>query len=757
MYAAPNAEQLAHYQPAGEEHHQVNILAVIHRHLRGRYLITAVLSLIGALGAATAGYVVPDPKYRAEGLVRIKPVLPRILYQSDDSTQQPMFTSFVATQASLLQHPRVQAKAMSSAAWKALGRPVDAVAEARFAKQLMVRANRDTPELINVSFSDTEAKAAMVAVQEVIEAYIDLFVGDDEKRVREMRTQELTTRKQKLEAEKRGAENSLVAASQEFGTDDLGRLGDHYFTQLLAFDSRLNEMVMRLTELGIDPAKLSGDQAGTPDDSAAQGSPNAPAAEPALPPSPDRIAREDQTMAKLIQDRGAVRHRLDSLRQSYSDEHREVMRVRKELETIEQNITKRMEEWVSMGVQPDAQVMTSDEGMTPKQLSASYVRLKQETEKLRAQTQAVSSARVKYDDIAREIKGKQTLLDEVNHRIDQIEVESKAQEVGRITKMLPDAPPSSPNDDPRLKYSAMGLVLGGSAPIAFMLLLGLVDRRMRYADQTDSTARGVKLLGVLPELPGTDADPEQVAAAVHTVHHIRTKLRLSGPTRKVYAITSPLSGDGKTSLSLSLAISHTAAGARTLLIDFDLVGHALTSRLNASCERGVGHDLVFAQGEHRVVATAVPGLELMPAGTSDIRFQSRVTPELFDGLIRHMREKYDTIIVDTGPILGSLEANIAASVADGVILVVGRGVQSGRIREATDHLVQLGARLVGMVFNRAYSTDFNQSSIASVSLRSMRTTAPPRPVPSVPIQGTESFDMLCRTMAADRRNNESAS
>jgi hypothetical protein len=375
-----------------------------------------------------------------------------------------------------------------------------------------------------------------------------------------MRTQELTTRKQKLESEKRAAENNLVTASQDFATDDLGRLSDHYFTQLLAFDSRLNEMVMKLTELGIDPAKLEDDQASTPDESAAPGSPAAPAAEPALPPSPDRIAREDPMMAKLIQDRGLVRHRLDSLRQSYSDEHREVMKVRKELETIEQNITRRMEEWVSMGVEPVAQVMPSDEGMTPKQLASSYVRLKQETEKLRAQTQAVGTARVKYDDIAREIKGKQALLDEVNHRIDQIEVESKAQEVGRITPMLPDAPPSSPNDDPRFKYTAMGLVLGGGMPVAFMLLLGLVDRRMRYADQTDSTMRGTKLLGVLPELPGTAADPEQVAAAVHTVHHIRTKLRLSGPTRKVYAITSPLSGDGKTSLSLSLAISHTRGG-----------------------------------------------------------------------------------------------------------------------------------------------------------------------------------------------------
>ncbi|MCX5689485.1 MAG: AAA family ATPase, partial [Planctomycetota bacterium] len=681
--------------------------------------------------------------------------LPRILYQSDDSSQQPMFASFVATQASLLQHPRVQAKAMSSAAWKALGRPVDAAAEARFAKQLVVRANMDTPELINVSFSDTEAKAAMVAVREVIQAYIDLFVGDDEKRVREMRTQELTTRKQKLEAEKRGAENSLVAASQEFATDDLGRLVDHYFTQLLAFDTRLAEMVMKLTELGIDPAKLTDDRANTPDETLDQPSTAAPA--PATPPSPDRIARDDPTMAKLILDRGVVRRQLDSLRQSYAEGHREVVRVRKELETIEQNITKRVAEWVSMGVEPDAQLTTSDEGMTPKQLSASYVRLKQETEKLRAQTQAVSSARLKYDDIAREIKGKQALLDEVNNRIDQIEVESKAQEVGRITKMLPDDPPSSPNDDPRLKYSAMGLVLGGGMPVAFMLLLGLVDRRLRYADQTADTGRGVRLLGVLPELPGISADPEQVAAAVHTVHHIRTKLRLSGPTRKVYAITSPLSGDGKTSLSLSLAISHTAAGARTLLIDFDLVGHALTSRLNASCERGVGHDLVFAQGEHRIVATSVPGLELMPAGANDIRYQSRVTPELFEGLIRHMRDRYDTIIGDTGPILGSLEANIAASVADGVILVVGRGVQTGRIREATDHLVQLGARLVGMVFNRAYAADFNHSSVASVSLRSLRTTAPPRPVPSVPIPGMETLDTLCRTMAIDRHNNESAS
>ena len=62
-----------------------------------------------------------------------------------------------------------------------------------------------------------------------------------------------------------------------------------------------------------------------------------------------------------------------------------------------------------------------------------------------------------------------------------------------------------------------------------------------------------------------------------------------------------------------------------------------------------------------------------------------------------------------------------------------------------------------MVFNRAYAADFNRSNIASVSFRSVRTTASvaPTPPPIIP-GGIDSLDAISRSMAIEQHNAEHA-
>lgn len=731
-----------------EEHRPPNILLVAHRHLRGRYFITILLSVIGALGGAMAGYLLPQPKFRAEGLIRVQPVMPRLLYQSEESTLQPMFASFVNTQASLLKHSRVQRKAMSSAAWRELGRPQDAINEEKFSGQLRVRTGRDTPELIFVEFSDENARAAHVAVQEVIRAYQELFGGAESKGVREMQVNLLTTRKQTLEAQLRDLENRLRAATAEFETSDLTRLGDHYLTQSLAFDSRVAELSIKLTEMGIDPAALT----------SAAASPEVVQSAPVQPPTPEQQAASDPTMAKLLNDRDALRREIDRLKGHYKDDHRVMQRVLKEYQAVEAAIADRSLEWTLTAAAPrqDAGVPAAP---SRQELINSYFRLKFQAEMYGARAKAVEKARGQMNDIAREVKSTQELLDEVNRRLDQIGVESKVQDrLGRIEVILPESPPATPNDDPRLKFTAMGILLGGGVPLLFMFLIGMLDSRFRYSDQTSDVGPSTSLLGVLPNLRGSNADPEQAAAAVHTIHHIRTRLKLRDPSIRVYAITSPVSGDGKTTLALSMAISHIAAGARTLLVDFDLVGRGLTRNLGVECNDGIARHILFPGGELPTRPTPVSGLMLLPAGRDDSLLLNRITPEMFRTLLTDLKGTYDAIIVDTGPILGSIEANICTSIADSVILVVGRGMRANRVKEAVDHLQQLGARLAGVVFNRAHSADFYRSSIASVSAQSMRSADQPRAgaAKGTP-PGSDALDPLALSMARELYNTSNES
>src|SRR6201999_133822 len=162
---------------------------------------------------------------------------------------------------------------------------------------------------------------------------------------------------------------------------------------------------------------------------------------------------------------------------------------------------------------------------------------------------------------------------------------------GQIVDLGDAIVPSDPAVDKRKQVALMGLVLGGSVPFGLMLLIGLLDSRYRYSDDTnDAGVNGLTLLGILPNLPDRLSDPGQASIAAHCVHQIRTMLQINSammPERRAFSVTSASSGDGKTSLTLALGLSFAASGSRTLLIDSDLVGAGLTARLGMNGPEGV--------------------------------------------------------------------------------------------------------------------------------------------------------------------------
>ena len=745
----PNGD-FSYATPGGAAHQQVNIVHVVHSLLRGRYAITIALSLVIGVVAAALGYLLPVPRYRAEGLIRIQPVLPRILYESEQNTLPPMFSSFVNTQASLIQHSRVLNKAMDSDGWRALQRKRDPESEKNFRESLRVVTGRDAPELIMVSFTDEESQAAFIAVSEIINAYQDAFGGSETKAQRETQDRILTQRKQTLESQKRDLENRINLESSDFETDDLTRLAEHSLTQLLALDDRIAETAYALAEAGIDINDLpdSGGAAPVP-------SPTDPLDTPA-DLTPEQIAAFDRPMAELLREQTEIERRVELYRQNgLGAKHTAVTAINAELAALEKTIRARADTINAAATTADTAgslppAASDGQTPTPAQLVKRYQHLRKQSDALRARTELISKRRQQVDALRRELVTVEGNLAEVTRRLDEITVESKMTDsIGRIEAILPDAPPSTPTVDPRKKYAAMGLVLGGGFPFGLFMLIGLIDRRFRYSDQAGDRLGGVSMLGILPELPTTSADPDQTAAAVHSVHHIRSMLQLKDPSRKVYVVTSPTAGNGKTSLSLSLAMSFTASGARTLLVDFDLIGHGLSTRLGAARGNGIGRTLAEQGGIPPAEPTSVPRLDLVSCGREDAGYASRVSRDALAAAVKHYRDQYDAIVVDTGPILGSLEANLAAAVGDAVVMIVDRGQHSSDAQSALRQLGLLNARVAGIVFNRANTTDFSRSRSIGASFRSVRPgPAEPRPTTAI-TPAFEAMGPLARSVALD--------
>jgi len=249
------------------------------------------------------------------------------------------------------------------------------------------------------------------------------------------------------------------------------------------------------------------------------------------------------------------------------------------------------------------------------------------------------------------------------------------------------------------------------------------------------------------------SDPEQAAVAAHCIHQLRIMLQVNGgQERKVYMITSASAGDGKTSLTMALGLSFAASGSRTLVIDCDMVGQGLTTRLKARNSPGLLEALGAGTLNQRVKKTTTPNLFILPIGGADSAHAGSLSPTSIRKLLGEARRIFDIVIIDTGPILGSLEAAVVGAAADSVILTIARGQHQPLVERSVRQLRQVGANIAGLVFNRAEKRDF-QRSVGSSSIRSI--SMHPAPQRMLISEGAEEsrFGPLARSVASFMTGN----
>ncbi len=138
-------------------------------------------------------------------------------------------------------------------------------------------------------------------------------------------------------------------------------------------------------------------------------------------------------------------------------------------------------------------------------------------------------------------------------------------------------------------------------------------------------------------------------------------------------ITNRKGGVGKTTTVVNLAAAWQATGRRVLVLDLDAQGHAswglgrkAVSRQEASIHRLFREEA--AEGP-MIVASRLPGLDLVPAERSFEERHSMVKRDLLAQWIRQVASKsaYEVVLIDTPPVLGTLMIN-ALHAADMVLV-----------------------------------------------------------------------------------------
>jgi tyrosine-protein kinase len=218
-----------------------------------------------------------------------------------------------------------------------------------------------------------------------------------------------------------------------------------------------------------------------------------------------------------------------------------------------------------------------------------------------------------------------------------------------------------------------------------------------YAEVPLESALGRRVSGgLLLSYPGLHAVTE-------ALRDLRTNLLFSLSTVRSVAITGPEGRHGKTTIALGLAVTMARAGAHTLLIDADLRRGRLADALDLEREPGLHEVLNGEIPERAIRSTSLRELDVMTSGrlASD---PGELLAAQFPRLLRQLERDYDTIIIDTTPLVPVGDARIVASVAASTVLVASAGAASQTgIRQAVERLALIDVTPTGAVLNKSRS------------------------------------------------------
>ncbi len=177
-------------------------------------------------------------------------------------------------------------------------------------------------------------------------------------------------------------------------------------------------------------------------------------------------------------------------------------------------------------------------------------------------------------------------------------------------------------------------------------------------------------------------------------------LNEADPVPQVIVVTSAAPSEGKSVVSINLALSFAAdRQGDVLLLDADLRRPTVERWLNPAPKLGLS-ELLSGQTEldHVILELENSPLKILPAGTPPQDPVELLSADYTGVLLSALRERYQRIIIDTPPIVPFTDADAVGSFSDGVLVVA----RSGATRRAM--LMQALAsvtstRILGTVLN----------------------------------------------------------
>jgi capsular exopolysaccharide synthesis family protein len=225
------------------------------------------------------------------------------------------------------------------------------------------------------------------------------------------------------------------------------------------------------------------------------------------------------------------------------------------------------------------------------------------------------------------------------------------------------------------KFYLSGILMGFLAAVLFVLLKESLNRRILFrADIEEKT--NVPVLGEI--IQTQTKDPIAISEGKKTVvaeqfRALRTNLSFMGlnENQKTLLVTSSISGEGKSFISMNLAMSLTLNGKKVALMEMDLRKPKLSKYFGVSRDPGITNYLIGkATIDEIIKTTEYPNLYVVSSGPIPPNPTELISSEKFKEMIGILKEKFDYLIIDSTPIGLVTDSQLLGPYADTTMYIV---------------------------------------------------------------------------------------
>jgi len=344
------------------------------------------------------------------------------------------------------------------------------------------------------------------------------------------------------------------------------------------------------------------------------------------------------------------------------------------------------------------------------QLNEVSTRLEQEI----TQMLDLNNKMVQYNVLKNEVDSNQNLYESLLESTKETGVAEKGQ-ISAIQPIDTAQVPGLPYKPQKKKAIVQALLFALFGGIGFAIFLEYFDSSVPTAEDI-SNYINLPFLGYVPTCAKEDRGEGEKAmlcfrkptsSMAECFRALRTSIMFSSPEDKPLKsiiITSSLPGEGKSFLSLNLAIIFSQMNEKVIFIDGDMRRPKLHKNMNIDNKEGLSTYLIGGINLDSIIkSTPVANLSIITSGPIPPNPSELLSSSKINSLLQELGTKYDRIIVDAPPGLAVADTLLLANIVDGVLIVIkGGSTRLEPIIGTKKKMLETKAKIIGVAINNIH-------------------------------------------------------